>query len=201
MKSRPNRHDERSHIVALAAVFALTSLSVMVAAQQQPYRIGAPDGPAGVHGAAVNGASAQNAPSRSNDRQVGQLLTRTKKSAERFARLDQALNRSPINGSREEDGINQSVEDFAEATNHLSDHFDRRQVVTNDVEEVLRRGVNIDSFMQRHQLAMQAENDWRTWRDLDELARVYNVTWNWSNPRYTAVEQAPGVYQRLTGTH
>ena len=76
---------KRSHIVALAAVFALTSLSVMVAAQQQPYRIGAPDGPAGVHGAAVNGASAQNAPSRSNDRQVGQLLTRTKKSAERFA--------------------------------------------------------------------------------------------------------------------
>ena len=194
---------KRSHIVALAAVFALTSLSVMVAAQQQPYRIGAPDGPAGVHGAAVNGASAQNAPSRSNDRQVGQLLTRTKKSAERFrGSLDQALNRSPINGSREEDGINQSVEDFAEATNHLSDHFDRRQVVTNDVEEVLRRGVNIDSFMQRHQLAMQAENDWRTVRrDLDELARVYNVAWNWSNPRYTAVEQAPGVYQRLTGTY
>jgi hypothetical protein len=194
---------KRSHIVALAAVFALTSLSVMVAAQQQPYRIGAPDGPTRVHGAAVNGASAQTAPSRSNDRQVGQLLTRTKKSADRFrGSLDQALNRSPINGSREEDGINQSVEDFAEATNHLSDHFDRRQVVTNDVEEVLRRGVNIDSFMQRHQLAMQAENDWRTVRrDLDELARVYNVAWNWSNPRYTAVEQGPGVYQRLAGTY
>ena len=194
---------KRSHIVALAAVFALTSLSVMVAAQQAPYRAGAPDGPTRVYGAAVNGASAQNAPSRSNDRQVGQLLTRTKKSADRFrGSLDQALNRSPINGSREEDGINQSVEDFAEATNHLSDHFDRRQVVTNDVEEVLRRGVNIDSFMQRHQLAMQAENDWRTVRrDLDELARVYNVAWNWSNPRYTAVEQGPGVYQRLTGTY
>lgn len=36
---------KRSHIVALAAAFALTSLSVMVAAQQPPYRAGPPDGP------------------------------------------------------------------------------------------------------------------------------------------------------------
>ena len=193
----------RSHIVALAAVFALTGVCVAVAAQQRPHRVGTPDGPVRVYGAALNGAGAQNAPSRSNDRQVGQLLIRTRKSADRFrGSLDRALNRSPIDGSREEDGINQAVEDFAEATNHLSDHFDRHQVVTSDVEDVLRRGVNIDSFMQRHQLAAQAENDWRTVRrDLDELARVYNVAWNWSNPRYTAVDQRPAVYQRLTGTY
>jgi hypothetical protein len=68
----------RNHIVPLAAVFALTSLSVMVAAPQQPHRAGALDGPARVHGAAVNGASAQNAPSRSSDRQgVYQRLTGT----------------------------------------------------------------------------------------------------------------------------
>ena len=83
---------------------------------------------------------------------------------------------SRIDGSREDDNINQFVIDFAETTNHLSDHFDRRQVVTNDIEDVLRRGVSIDSFMQRHQLAVQAENDWLTVRrDLDELARAYNV--------------------------
>jgi len=84
----------------------------------------------------------------------------------------------------------------------LSDHFDRRQVVTDDVEEVLRRAVTIDAFMQRHQLAMPAENDWRTVRrDLDAVARVYNVAWNWSDPRDTANEQRPGSYQRLTGTY
>jgi len=194
---------KRSRIVALSTGVALTSLSVMAAAQQQPHRAGVFDGPAHVYRAAVTAASAQNVPSRSNDRQVGQLLTRTKKSADRFRNnLDKALNRSPINGSREEDAINQSVEDFAEATNHLSDHFERRQVVTNDVEEVLRRAVNIDAFMQRNQLAMPAENDWRTVRrDLDELARVYNVAWNWTDPRYSAVDRGPGVYQRLTGTY
>ena len=62
--------------------------------------------------------------------------------------------------------------------------------------------MNIDAFMQRNQLAMPAENDWRTVRrDLDELARVYNVAWNWSNPRNTATAEGPGVYQRLTGTY
>ncbi|HYN08867.1 MAG TPA: YMGG-like glycine zipper-containing protein [Vicinamibacterales bacterium] len=151
-----------------------------------------------------NWTGPQNVESRVSDQQVGQLLTRTKKNADRFRQsLDRALdNRSRIDGSREEDDINQLVVDFAEATSHLSDHFDRRQVVTHDVEDVLRRGVGIDSFMQRHQFAVQAENDWLTVRrDLDELARAYNVAWNWSNPPYTAHERTTGLYRRLTGTY
>ncbi len=142
-------------------------------------------------------------PSRVNDQQVKELLTRTEKNADQFRHsLDRALDRSPIDGSREDDNINQFVKDFAETTNHLSDQFDRRQVVTNDIEDVLRRGVSIDSFMQRHQLAVQAENDWLTVRrDLDELARAYNVAWNWSHPRYTADERRTGFSHRLTGTY
>jgi hypothetical protein len=155
------------------------------------------------YGVTRNWADAQGVPSRVNDAQVKQLLTRTKKNADQFRHsLDQALDRSRIDGSRDEDNIHQFVTDFAEATDHLSDHFDRRQVVTNDVEDVLRRGVSIDSFMQRHQLVAQAENDWLTVRrDLDELARAYNVAWNWSTARYTAVERSDGLYHRLTGTY
>jgi hypothetical protein len=158
---------------------------------------------AGAYGVASNWTRAQNGPARLNDEQVKQLLTRTKKNAVQFRQsLDQALNRSRIDGSREEDNINRSVTEFAETTDHMSDHFDRRQVVTNDIEDVLRRGVSIDSFMQRHQLADQAENDWLTLRrDLDDLARAYNVAWNWSNPLYTADERSTGLYQRLTGTY
>jgi hypothetical protein len=56
--------------------------------------------------------------------------------------------------------------------------------------------------MRRHQLAVQAENDWLTVRgDLDELARAYNVAWNWSNLRYTADERRTGFSHRLTGTY
>jgi YMGG-like Gly-zipper len=155
------------------------------------------------YGVTWNWTGSQNVPSRLSDQQIGQLLTRTKKNADRFRHsLDRAVDRSRIDGSREDNNINQFVEDFAETTNHLSDHFDRRQVVTSDIEDVLRRSVSIDNFMRRHQLAVQAENDWLTVRrDLDELARAYNVTWNWSNPRYTADERRTGLYHRLTGTY
>jgi hypothetical protein len=155
------------------------------------------------YGVTWNWIGSRNVTSRLSDQQIGQLLTRTKKSVDRFRRsLDKAVDRSRIDGSREDNNITQFVADFAETTNHLSDHFDRRQVVTNDIEDVLRRSVSIDSFMQRHQLAAQPENDWlAVRRDLDDLARAYNVTWNWSNPRYTADERRTGLYHRLTGTY
>ncbi len=99
--------------------------------------------------------------SRVNDQQVEQLLKQIEKNADQFRRsLDQALNRSRIEGSRDEDNINQFVTEFAETTDRLRDRFDHRQVVRHDVEEVLRRGVSIDDFMRRHQLTLQAEDDW-----------------------------------------
>ncbi len=156
-----------------------------------------------VYGVAWNWTGSQTAASRLGDQQIGQLLARTSKDAGRFRRsLDRAVDRSRIDRSREDNNINQFVKDFAETANHLSDHFDRRQVVTSDIEEVLRRSVSIDSFMQRHQLADQAEKDWLSVRrDLDDLAHAYNVTWNWSNPRYTGDERRTGLYHRLTGTY
>jgi hypothetical protein len=161
------------------------------------------DALARAYGVTWNWTGSQAVPPRLSDPQVGQLLTRTKKNADRFKHsLDRAVDRSRIDGSREDNNITQFVEDFVETTNHLSDRFDGRQVVTNDIEDVLRRSVSIDNFMQRHQLAAQAENDWlAVRRDLDDLARAYNVTWNWSNPRYTADERRTGLYHRLTGTY
>lgn len=182
----------------------MTSNALDVAVERDWQRVRSDlDELANAYGVIRNWTGAQGVQSRVNDEQVKQLLTRTKKNADQFRRrLDRALDRSRIDGSREEDNINQFVIDFAEATDHLSDHFDRRQVVTNDVEDVLRRGVSIDNFMQRHQLVVQAENDWLTVRrDLDELARAYNVVWDWSTPRYTAVERSDGLYHRLTGTY
>jgi len=39
----------------------------------------------------------------------------------------------------------------------------------------------------------RAEKDWLKLRsDLDDLARAYNVAWNWSNPRYTPLEATTG---------
>jgi len=156
------------------------------------------------YGVASNWTGSQNISSRVTDKQVEELLKRIEKDADQFPRsLKQALDRSRIDGSRTEDNINQFVTEFEEATDHLRDHVNRRQVVTFDIEELLRRGVSIDNFMQRYQLTARAENDWlKLRRDLDDLARAYNVAWNWSNPRYTALEPSTGgLYYRLTGTY
>ena len=161
-----------------------TALGAVVERDWQGLR-GDLDALARAYGVTWNWPGSPHVSSRLNDQQVKQLLTRTKKNTDQFRHsLERALERSRIDGSREDDNINQFVQDFGAATSRLSDHFDRRQVVTNEIEDVLRRGVSIDRFMQRHQLAVQAENDWLTVRgDLDELARAYNVAWNWGNPR------------------
>ena len=86
----------RSRIVALAAVFALSGVSVIVVAQQQPNRV--------------------------SDQQIGDLFGRIDASTAAFrASLSQAVNRSRINGSRAENDINQSVNEFTQATDVLRD--------------------------------------------------------------------------------
>lgn len=156
-----------------------------------------------VYGVTWNRTFSGTTPDRADDKQVEQLLKRIEKGADQFRRsLDKALDHSTIDDSTAEDNINQFVTEFAETTDHLSDHFDRNQVVTNDVEDVLQRGASIDGFMQRHRLDEQAENDWvRLRRDLDDLARAYHVAWNWSAPQYTPRGTGTGLYHRLTGTY
>jgi cytochrome c556 len=147
-------------------------------------------------------AASRNMPYRVDDTQVEQLLKRIEEKADRFDKsLDQAFERSRIDDRRQKDEIHQSVKDFRQTTDRLRDRVKGRQSNTLDVEEVLRRGANIDGFMQRHQLSAQAEQSWRSLRgDLDGLARAYNVAWNWSNPGYTAAEPNASFHHRLTGT-
>jgi hypothetical protein len=156
-----------------------------------------------VYGVTESWTFSGNTTARVDDKEVGQLLKRIEQGADQFRKsLDKALDDSGIDDSKAEDDINQFVTEFAETTDHLSDHFGRNQVITNDIEDVFRRGASIDSFMQRHRLNEKAENDWLTLRrDLDNLARAYHVAWNWSDPRYTPGGPGTGLYHRVTGTY
>ena len=156
-----------------------------------------------VYGVTGNWTFSGNMPARADDKQVEQLLKQIEKGADQFRKsLDKALDRSTIDDSTTEDNINRFVTEFAETTDHLRDHFDRNQVITDDIEDVLRRGVSIDGFMQRHRLDEQAEDGWvRLRRDLDALARAYHVAWDWSNPQYTPLRPGTETYHRLTGTY
>ncbi len=148
-------------------------------------------------------AASQNMPSRVDDKQVQQLLKQIGEKAGRFDKsLDKLFDAGRIDDPKAKEEIRRSVADFRQAADRLRDRVNGRQSNTLDVEEVLRRGGSIDGFMQRYQLSNQAEQNWLSVRrDLDTLARAYNVAWNWSNPGYTSAAPGAGFHHRLTGTY
>src|SRR5215211_3554017 len=142
--------------VSVALVAAMLSLGLTAAQAQRPYRI--------------------------NDRQVENALRRVETDADRFrASFSTALDRSRWNGTSTEDQLNGYVQNFETATDQLRSRFNSRNAAAADVENVLRQAAFLNDFMMRNRLDMQATNDWTTLRaDLDALARVYNVTWDWT---------------------
>jgi hypothetical protein len=151
-------------------------------------------------------------PYRVNDREVDALIRRIENSSDRFrADLGNALNRSTYNGTRAEDNINQFVRDFENATDQLRSRFNSRNSAIADVENVLRQATYIDDFMNRQTLSFRAENDWRQLRtDLNQLASIYSVAWNWDVRSMPGNTTAGGGYgtgggygarARLTGTY
>ncbi|MDT5157887.1 MAG: hypothetical protein QOH51_2244 [Acidobacteriota bacterium] len=150
------------HMISVALVVAMVGLSLTAAQAQRTYP--------------------QQRPSRMNDRQVGNILTRVETDADRFrSSFAGALDRSRYNGTSTEDQLNGYVQNFQTATNDLRDRFNRRAAVAADVENVLRQAAFINDFMMRTRLNANASNDWTTLRaDLDALARAYNVTWDWT---------------------
>lgn len=120
-------------------------------------------------------------PYRLNDKEVERIIHNIERQSDRFrSSLHSALDRSRLNDTRREDDVNAFVKEFYNETKRLHDHFDDHKSTSADVQSVLDRAVRIDEFMRRHPLTRQAQNDWSGLRvSLDELARAYNVSWNW----------------------
>ena len=121
-------------------------------------------------------------PYRVTDREVEKILRRIEQQSDRFrSALDSSLDKSRFDGTREEDDINRFVKEFYEQTKTLRHHFDDHKSTSGDVQAVLDRAANIDSFMRRNPLRKNdAAREWSRLRvNLDELAQVYNVAWQW----------------------
>ena len=151
----------RIKIKVIAIVFVLTCLGAVAPAQAQ-----------------VVGQ-----PNRLSDKEVQRILRRIENQANKLRRsLDDALDRSRLNGTNREDDINAFIKNFDEQTKRLHDRFDDNKSVAADVETVLNRAADIDQFMRRQRLSERAQNDWSALRtSLDELAAAYNVAWRWDS--------------------
>ena len=94
--------------------------------------------------------------------------------------LDHALDRSPLDGTRAEDEINEYVKQFEHATDKLKDRAEDHRYAPNLAREVLVRGRSINTFMRKHQLGGDADNDWvRVREDLTLLSHAYKINWRW----------------------
>lgn len=81
--------------------------------------------------------------------------------------LDRDLDRSRVNGTYQEDEINDLVKDFRDAVNDL-DNNDRQN--SNEVNRVVSVGRQVDRVMNRLRLGYNTENLWQVIRrDLDML--------------------------------
>ena len=121
-------------------------------------------------------------PTRLSDEQVERLLERIEKADDKYREsLDDALDKSHLDDSKQEGEINRYVKAFEDATDRLESRFDDDKEAAEDVREVLTRAGRIDSMMARSAFTDRAQSDWRLLRnDLNELARAYGVAWEWT---------------------
>lgn len=135
----------------------------------------------------VSGAFAQTRRARTSTYRTRNLIIRLDTKTAQFRSYTQAsIDRSPINGSNREDRIAEFITDFESAATSLRQDYDARRDVTADVQEVLNRALFIDRFMARNRLSSQSVTQWSSIRsDLNTLASIYNVSWNWNRvPEY-----------------
>ena len=140
---------------------------------------------------------------RLSEKEMESLLERIERGADQFrASLAQSLDVSHFDDTKAEDNINHFIKEFEAATDHLKARFDDDQSAASDVEEVLRRASRIDGFMNAHTMNARAQSDWLALRrDLDELGRAYNVSWNWtglsSRPLRMSDEELKSLLDRV----
>ena len=150
--------------VVVALAFALVSFGLMPATQAQYQRT-----------------------YRLSERNMRRLIQRIETSSDHFSNsVSQALDQSRWNGTSREDEVNRMVTEFEHATDQLKDNFNNHRSTSTDVENVLTRATVLDTFMRENRLSNRAERDWTMVRNnLNQLARSYNVAWNWTRDNTT----------------
>lgn len=93
-----------------------------------------------------------------------------------------SLDYSKINGTKLEDEAIQLVRVFEDNMDKLEDRADRAgQIMSADLDPVLRQGMLIEAFMMTHNLPPRVRRDWMQVKaGLKELAMRGGAVWNWT---------------------
>ena len=113
-------------------------------------------------------------------RDVSGIISNLEKTSNSFRKdFDRELDKSPLNGTSEEDRINTIVKDYENALNRLRRDFDSQNTwwqSRNEVQSVMSSAQNVNSLMNNLQFARKLEKQWRNMRrDLNKLADTFDL--------------------------
>lgn len=117
---------------------------------------------------------------RYTKRDVSNIIRALEQSSNTFRRdFDRYLDQSSINGSREEDRLNEIVRNYEKALDRLRSEFDRNNTwwqSRSDVSEVMQNARAVNTMMNSLPFARRLERQWRNMRrDLNKLADTYDL--------------------------
>jgi len=96
--------------------------------------------------------------------------------------LQRAVQNAADRNNYRVDDVNRLILDFENAANQLDRRLGSRRSSTNDVQTLLDRGAQIDTFFANNRLGGGSRREWQAIRtDLDQLASYYNLTTRWSS--------------------
>src|ERR1051325_7025893 len=96
--------------------------------------------------------------------------------------LQRAVQNASDRNNYRVDDINRMILDFESAVNQLDRRLGSRRTNTGDVQTVLDRGAQIDTFFANNRLGSGSRREWQAIRsDLDQLASYYNLNTNWGS--------------------
>ena len=112
--------------------------------------------------------------------QVENIIERVEERVDNFAgRIDESLDNSRLDGTRQEDTINNRAKDLEKATDELRrefDHGDRWVENKDEVRKCLNIANDINAVMKRRKFNRETENNWERVRyELNTLAKVFNL--------------------------
>jgi len=112
--------------------------------------------------------------------QVSQIISKLEASSNRFrADFDNAMDRSNLNGTNEEDRFNGMVKDYENALNRLRRDFDRTNSwwdARNNVQYAIQRAEPVNNMMNSIAFRRNLERQWTAMRnDLNTLADTFDL--------------------------
>ena len=136
------------------------------------------------------------------------LVARIDQRASRLeSSIDRVLNQSRLDNTQREENIRQVATEFRQSAADFRTRYDRRQASASDAQALLDRAARLNWIISRRQALAPVQEDWQVVRtDLDSLARVYRLTWDWEAQGGPRDDGRPGdrdgrgAAARLSGT-